>query len=178
MRLRISTASASGPRSISAAGVAASASISSPSTVSSPHSRNTRSISPWSTAASSLSRTSSPASRNSAFRPISRMRRASSIRLPSEMRAIRYRTPAQLSASNHRELSCVSTEGNVQLVIDRPLRPAVLKLPLQARLAVVEFRNFRHHCRHVDAEQLLGLFSQLHHHPDRRTLPGGLIQAL
>src|SRR6185503_11583374 len=128
-------------------------------------------------AASSFSRGSCPASRNSTFRPISRIRRASSILLATEMRATRNRTPARRSESNHAELSCEnpSPESDVQFVIHRSLRPIVAKRPLQPRLPVVEFRHFWNHRRHVGAEQLPRLFSQLQHHADRRPLPGRLI---
>ena len=46
------------------------------------------------------------------------------------------------------------SESDVEFVIHRPLRPAILKFPLQPRLLVVELRHLRNHRRHVRAEQL------------------------
>ena len=105
-----------------------------------------------------------PASRNSILRPASRIRRASSIRRPSDIFAILYRTRGCVSASSHTKLSCrnlfpVLSKRHIQFVVHRSLRPIVLESPLQPRIAVVELRNLRNHRRHVRPEQLLLLFA-------------------
>src|SRR5579883_2105612 len=176
MRARISIANSTGPASINACGVAGVPSISSPSTPISPHSRYARSISAAITTPSIFSRTSLPASRYSAFRPISRILRANSIRLPNDTRAISNRTPGAVADSHQIELAYWLAERDIKFVSRRALRPAVLKFPLEARLAVVVLRNRRHHRRHVRPEQLVRLLPQLQHHRDRRPLPRRLIQ--
>src|SRR5262249_42136436 len=153
-------------------------SISNPSIPASPQSKYARSISAASTVASSSSRADPPASRNSIRRPTSRILRARSILRPKETRTISNRTPGRVADSHHTVLWYSSPDRDIELVIHRPLRPAVRKLPLQPRLRIVKLRNLRHHRRHVRPEQLPRLLPELQHHSDRRPLPGRLIQPL